>query len=430
MDNIIHTILSLKAEESSQTPLCAYLYDLDELQSHATAMVAALPSNCELYYAAKANPEAEILAKLAPIVQGFEAASGGELNWLHECQPQVPLIFGGPGKLLCELSQAIDLNVDAIHVESLTELQRIGALCQHKQRHCRILLRMNISLEGIAETRLTMGGKPTPFGIDACELDAAMALIGDLPTLAGKPLVELVGFHFHLMSHQLDVARHLDLMALYFSTFKNWCQRYNVHLPLLNVGGGIGVNYADPQQVFDWSRFCAELQVLITKSDMEKVKIRFECGRFVTAAMGYYVMQVLDIKKNHGQWFAIAHGGTHHFRTPAAQDHNHPFFVLTQAELLAHHNVNNGSELSANPEKDRTFDFDLVSTITPILEQQRVTLVGQLCTPKDVLAKQQYVDKLAVGDYLVFTHAGAYAWNISHQNFLMHAPPKRRFISI
>jgi len=67
---------------------------------------------------------------------------------------------------------------------------------------------------------------------------------------------------------------------------------------------------------------------------MEEVKIRFECGRFVTAAMGYYVMQVIDIKKNHGQWFTIAHGGTHHFRTPAAQDHDHPFFVLTQAELL------------------------------------------------------------------------------------------------
>ncbi|WP_145991687.1 hypothetical protein [Shewanella sp. GutDb-MelDb] len=71
--------------------------------------------------------------------------------------------------------------------------------------------------EGIAETRLTMGGKPSPFGIDACELDTAIAMIRDIPTLAGKPQVDLMGFHFHLMSHQLDVERHLSLMKLCFS---------------------------------------------------------------------------------------------------------------------------------------------------------------------------------------------------------------------
>ena len=62
------------------------------------------------------------------------------------------------------------------------------------------------------------------------------------------------------------------------------------------------------------------------------------------------------------------------------------------------------------------------------VSDQRVTLVGQLCTPKDVLARQQPVAQLAIGDLLVFTLAGAYAWNISHQNFLMHEPPLKAFI--
>lgn len=57
-----------------------------------------------------------------------------------------------------------------------------------------------------------------------------------------------------------------------------------------------------------------------------------------------------------------------------------------------------------------------------------MTLVGQLCTPKDVLARHQPVAQLAIGDLLVFTLAGAYAWNISHQNFLMHEPPLKVFI--
>ena len=57
----------------------------------------------------------------------------------------------------------------------------------------------------------------------------------------------------------------------------------------------------------------------------------------------------------------------------------------------------------------------------------RINIKTPLCTPKDILAKQQVVEQLAVGDYLVFNHAGAYAWNISHQNFLMHDKPKMVF---
>lgn len=50
-----------------------------------------------------------------------------------------------------------------------------------------------------------------------------------------------------------------------------------------------------------------------------------------------------------------------------------------------------------------------------------MTLAGQLCTPKDVLA-------LRAGDRVVFSLAGAYAWNISHHDFLMHPRPGFHFL--
>jgi len=408
--NAINTLTnqcSSEFESRQSGPLCAYIYDLPSLTAHVQKMVKALPKNCELYYAAKANPEEKILATLAPIVDGFEAASGGELAWLKECQPDTPLIFGGPGKLDSELEQAIDLNLEAIHVESLTELHRIEKICASKTKYnegttkqCSILLRMNISLEGLPSTKLTMGGKPTPFGFDESELNNILQMI------KVSKYIKLIGFHFHLMSHQLDRIAHLSLMKLYFKTFKRWCRLYDLDLPLLNVGGGIGINYANPQQLFDWEAFCLDLDELVAASELQKTTIRFECGRYVTANCGYYVMEVLDIKKNHGQFFAIGHGGTHHFRTPAAQSHDHPFFICKK-------NL---------PEKsNEAFDY-------PRIEGKNVTLVGQLCTPKDVLATQQYIESLTIGDYLVFTQAGAYAWNISHQNFLMHAAPIKYFI--
>lgn len=52
-----------------------------------------------------------------------------------------------------------------------------------------------------------------------------------------------------------------------------------------------------------------------------------------------------------------------------------------------------------------------------------MSLCGQLCTPKDALAQRVPVDRLRTGDRVVFGMAGAYAWNISHHDFLMHRQP-------
>jgi len=384
--SVYHTLSTL--QQTRTEPFCAYVYDLPALHQHISAMRAALPAGCELFYAAKANPEQPILHTLLDQVDGFEAASGGELSWLHEQVPGKPLIFGGPGKLTSELAQALEYDIDVIHVESISELQRLDSLAQQAGKPVRVLLRMNIALEGISGTRLMMGGKPTPFGLDSSELSHAISLI------KASSWLKLRGFHFHLMSHQLDVDNHLALMRLYLNQVKDWCAQYDIEVDLVNVGGGIGINYQQPDSHFDWAAFCARLPEVIAECDAKALTLRFECGRFITAACGYYVMEVLDIKKNLGEWFAIGRGGTHHFRTPAAQAHNHPFSVLRREHLPAQ------------------------------IENEPVTLVGQLCTPKDVLARQQPVAALASGDWLLFSLAGAYAWNISHQHFLMHSPPE------
>ncbi|WP_397448575.1 type III PLP-dependent enzyme [Pseudomonas sp. NA-150] len=387
--SVSRRISQLKADHNA--PLCAYVYDLPALEKHVKALRQILPSNCELFYAAKANPEAPVLKTLAHWVDGFEAASGGELSWLHEQCPGQPLIFGGPGKLDHELEIAMEYRISAFHVESVTELRSLARIARQRSVRAPVMLRLNLKLAQAPQSRLVMGGIPTPFGLDDEGLAAALQLVREEPSL------ELKGLHFHLLSHQLDVDAHLELIRSYFLTFRQLCADHDLQLPVLNVGGGMGINYQNAAQSFDWPRFCQGLKVLIDEHEMGATCVRFEIGRFISAACGYYVMQVLDIKSSHGQFFAIGRGGTHHFRTPAAQGHDHPFSVIRG---------NQPAQLNDQP----------------------VTLVGQLCTPKDVLAKQQPVAELAIGDLLVFTLAGAYAWNISHQNFLMHEPPLKVFI--
>jgi len=375
--------------ESSE-PVCAYVYDLDALQRHVRWMRAALPEGCELYYAAKANAEAPILETLAPWVDGFEAASGGELRWLRQAQPGKPLLFGGPGKLDSELELALDQPGCTLHVESLGELHRLAAIAKRLGRKAPIFLRMNIGVPGMGDTRLMMGGKPTPFGLDETDLPAA------LEALRGYPQLHLEGFHFHLMSHQRDAGAQLMLVRAYLDIVHRWQEEYGIKVRVVNAGGGFGVDYGEPARSFDWLDFCDGLKRLLSERQ-EALRLRFEPGRYVSVGCGWYVMEVLDIKRSHGEYFAVARGGTHHFRTPPAQGHDHPFVVLR-------------------------------GTQQPVVQDMRVTLVGQLCTPKDVLARQQPIAALAPGDCLAFSLAGAYAWNISHQNFLMHPPPRMVFL--
>lgn len=378
-----------QSQDGSDDPVCAYVYDLDALGRHAAWMKSLLPARCELFYAAKANAEPPVLRTLRRIVDGFEAASGGELRWLHEHEPGHPLLFGGPGKLDAELALAVSLPNCAIHVESVSEVERLAVLAEQAGRRVSIFLRMNIALPDLGTTRLMMGGRPSPFGMDEEALPRALAHV------LSSSWLDLRGFHFHLMSHQPDVETHLALVEACLAAVERWCNAYRLDVPIVNVGGGFGVDYAEPSRSFDWEAFCIGLAGPLGRHP--DVTLRFEPGRYVSVACGFYAMEVLDIKRNHGQWFAIARGGTHHFRTPPAQGHDHPFFVVPRGGVA-------------------------------VITDEKVTLVGQLCTPKDVLARDQRVAALALGDWLVFPLAGAYAWNISHQNFLMHAPPAMIFL--
>lgn len=153
--------LSLPANE-----LPAYVYDLTELRGHAAMVRAALPERVELYYAAKANPEPEILAALSPYVDGYEVSSGGELAHVADAVPGRPLAFGGPGKTPNEVLAALKQGVDRFHVESEHELRMLAELTRHAgpERRVAVLVRVNIPVAdgSLAGSSLTMGGRPTP----------------------------------------------------------------------------------------------------------------------------------------------------------------------------------------------------------------------------------------------------------------------------
>ncbi|MFI9027740.1 type III PLP-dependent enzyme [Streptomyces sp. NPDC053560] len=381
--------------------LPSYCYDLTALRDHAAHVRAALPGRVELYYAAKANPEPEILAALRPYVDGYEVSSGGELTHVRKAVPGLPLAFGGPGKTPAELAGALTAGVERFHVESLHELHLLGHLAARHipGRRVAVLPRVNLpvddgSLDGVP---LAMGGRPAPFGLDPADADEAVRLLAD----DTYPQLELRGVHAHLASG-LAAAEQLTVAGAVITWATALAARHGVPLSEVVVGGGMAVDYTDPAARFDWAAYGAGLARLTAAHP--GLTLRIEPGRALTAYCGWYVTEVLDVKRSHGEEFAVVRGGTHHLRTPATKGHDQPCTVLPTGTPWPH------------------------PWPRPAANGDRVTLTGQLCTPKDLLARHAPAAGLRAGDRVAFGMAGAYAWNISHHDFLMHPRPGFHFL--
>lgn len=374
--------------------LPGYAYDLGALDAHAARIRAALPREAELYYAAKANPDPAILRTVARHADGFEVASGGELRHLSQSLPERrPIAFGGPGKTAGELRAAIDAGA-LLHVESVTELRMLVDL----GREADVLLRVNpdIGVPDSGEAGLRMGGAATPFGMDGGDLEICARLI------AGTS-VHLRGVHAHLASG-LGVPAALATADGVLRFARDWCARAGVRRPVITLGGGMAVDYRRPGDVFGWEAYGNGLAGLArSRQALPGETLRIEPGRAVTAYCGWYLTRVLDVRRSRGEAFAVVAGGTHHLRTPAAKGHDQPFAVI-------------GDESWPHP------------WARPGVAAEPVTVTGQLCTPKDVLARQVPVPRLRAGDVIAFGLAGAYAWNISHTSFLMHPEPSFHYV--
>ena len=401
--------------------LPAYIYDLDGLAAHLTAIRAALPAAVELCYAVKANPDPAVLRVVARQADGLEIASGGELAHVAATVPGARLTFGGPGKTPAEITAAVRAGTHRVHVESPHELRLLGAAALSAGRTADILLRVNLPGEApdsgpppassassvpaeMALSKATpapagglvMGGAPAPFGMDPALLDDCARWLAEGSREARA--LRLRGLHAHLASGR-DAAALLDSAGRVLDFARRWCARHGVRDPEFNLGGGMAVHYGRPGERFDWTAYGRGLARCARAGET----LRVEPGRAVTAYCGWYVTRVLDVKPSHGRMFAVVAGGTHHLRTPAAKGHDQPFAVL--------------------PVPSWPHDWP-----RPAAPAGRVTIVGQLCTPKDVLARDVQAPGLRAGDLVAFGLAGAYAWNISHQGFLMHPEPGFHYV--
>ena len=210
----------------------------------------------------------------------------------------------------------------------------------------------------------------------------------------------LIGFALHAVSNNLDAAAHAALRRPTRCAGRSAAaRRHGLPLETVNVGGGFGIDYTGAAR-FDLDVLADGLAEAARRAARRRAAGLRARARYLAADAGWYAAEVLDLKRNHGRWFAVLRGGTHHFRLPAAWGYSHPL----------HRAAGRRVGPAVRPARR--------SPTSP------VDAVGELCTPRDVLTRDQPVTRLRVGDLLVFARTGAYGWDMSHHDFLRHDPPE------
>ena len=373
----------------ARRPVCAYVYSAAALADRVALLRAVLPEQALLLYAVKANGHPEVVRTLAALVDGLEVASGGELDLALGAGARL-IAFSGPAKTDAELAAAVDAGA-IVHAESLHELRRLSS---RAGAGARIALRVNRRSVTLPGTH-AMTGVPTPFGIDEADLPEACRLAGDELGLA------VSGFHLHAVSNNLDAAAHATFVVDAVDWSLRAAAQHGIDLRYVNVGGGLGIDYTGTA-TFDLPVLADGLRRAAAALP-DGASLVLEPGRFLAADAGWYAAEVLDLKRTHGRWFAVVRGGTHHFRLPAAWGYSHPCTVLP-------------------------VDYWPYPFPRPEVRDAAVDVVGELCTPRDVLSRGQPVDRVRVGDILLFSRTGAYGWDISHHDFLRHPYPEMIFV--
>lgn len=393
-DEIVKKIYKNKIK--NDTP--CYVYDLGEIKNNVNNITNYMPNNFSLYYAIKANPNKEVLKFIKSLnrVSGFEIASAGELIKALEFCTSKEIIFTGPGKIVEELEKAILNNIRLINIESIVEAIRINQIAEKNDiEKVDVLIRVNMDYK-IEDAAENMGGLSTKMGIDESKYMDSLKYIKKLSHLNIK------GIHVFSASGILNYKASVDYARYIFEMVKKM-ENLGERIDIIDLGGGLGVDYTDNNISFDTKKYFIELKKLIDEYGFTNKEFILELGCYLVASAGYYLSKIVDIKESKGYKHIILAGGLNHIPT-ATLNGKHPFKIISM----------NQKKLYAN-------QIEVIDEI--------VDIDGPLCTAEDKVLWDVYVEKAQIGDIVIIRQAGAYCYSAAWLEFLSHEYPVELIIN-
>lgn len=354
--------------QNLETPF--YYYDLSVLdQTLMSCKAASEKFAFHVHYALKANFNEQVLKAIEKVGFGADCVSGNEVKKAIEIgfDPGM-VVFAGVGKSDREINEALNSNIYCFNVESVQELGVINDLASKQSKQARVAIRINPNVDAHTHQYITTGLEENKFGVNQWELPACVEELKRCSNL------ELIGIHFHVGSQitNLDVFKSLCLKV---NELNAWFLERGFDLKVLNVGGGLGVDYHHPDEnaINDFISFFEIYDKFLERRTGQEV--HFELGRALVAQCGSLISQILYVKNGLKKNFLVLDAGMTELMRPALYQ--------------AYHKIENITADSANP----IVSYDVV---------------GPICESTDCFGKEVELPESKRGDLIAIRTAGAY----------------------
>ena len=349
-----------------QTPF--YYYDMELLHTTLKTIIKETENKpFPVHYALKAIANPRILKEIASYGFGADCVSGNEILRALECGfAPSKIAFAGVGKTDKEINIGLDNDIFCFNVESIPEIEVLNTLAAKKGKTASIALRINPNVDARTHKYITTGLNENKFGINEQDIPQT------LQAVKSSNNIKLIGIHFHIGSQITDLTSFEDL-CVKVKEIRNQLKEQGIDLPVLNVGGGLGINYQHPNH-FPMSDFESYFRLFDKYLDLwEGQELHFELGRSVVAPCGTLISRALFIKEGIQKKFLIIDAGMTDLIRPALYQAFHHIENISSEEEYTHYDV-----------------------------------VGPICESSDLFAEQMMLNRATRGDLIAIRSAGAY----------------------
>lgn len=353
-------------EKFSEIETPFYYYDLDILR--ATLEVVKKESDnsgYKVHYAVKANSNPRILRLISSYGFGADCVSYNEIAASIEAgfNPS-DIVFAGVGKTDKDIAAALRNDIFCFNCESIPEIEVINELASKLNKTASIALRINPYIDAHTHKYITTGIEESKFGINTWEIEDVTR------RLDGMNNIKLLGIHFHIGSQITRMSVFKSLCAR-INELQAWFVSHGIRLEIINVGGGLGIDYENPDKDPNFVDYFTLLNEFIDL--LPGQTLHMEPGRSVIGQCGTLISRVLFIKNGSNTLFAIIDAGMTDLIRPALYQ--------------AYHKIEN---------------------LTSQGNMYRYDVVGPICESSDTFAKYIELPESSRGDILAIRSAGAY----------------------
>jgi diaminopimelate decarboxylase len=291
------------------TPL--YVYSQGAMTAAAAAYQQALAGHPHLLcYAIKANSSLAVLQTFARLGCGFDIVSAGELERVLAAGGEASkVVFSGVGKTPAEMRHALEAGVRCFNVESLPELEVLSGVAAAMGRRAPVSLRINPDVDAGTHPYISTGLKGNKFGIAHGQALAAYRRAAALPGL------QVVGIDCHIGSQITDLSPYLDALDRVLDLIEA-IEAAGVPIHHLDIGGGLGITYADEQPPAAGDLVAAVLARMAARGHGQR-ELLLEPGRSMVGNAGVLLTEVLYLKPGEDKQFCIVDAAMNDLVRPA-----------------------------------------------------------------------------------------------------------------